>query len=208
MHDASKAIGEFLAATAAKKPTPGGGAATALVGALAASLGEMVINYSLGKKGLEAFDAELRSCLAELEQARDRLLGLMADDQQAYQAMAAARKQRGSGPDGEARYQAAVNQAVHIPQAVAEAGRSILNLCDRLVLFVNPMLLSDLAIAADLAMACVRCSAYNVQANLGEMSDETTRRANHAATNKLLSESLKLIQNASPRIWERHRTGV
>ena len=53
MYDATTAIGQFLEAAAAKQPTPGGGSVTALVGALSASMAEMVVNYSAGKKGLE-----------------------------------------------------------------------------------------------------------------------------------------------------------
>ena len=64
MHDEKNTIEEFLNAAAAKQPAPGGGSVTALVGALAASMGEMVINYSIGKKDLEPFIDELRPALA------------------------------------------------------------------------------------------------------------------------------------------------
>jgi len=46
-------IAEFLDGTAARQPAPGGGSVAALVGALSAAIGEMVLNYSIGKKGLE-----------------------------------------------------------------------------------------------------------------------------------------------------------
>ena len=41
---------EFLAELSSKKPTPGGGGAAALGGATGVSLGQMVINLTLGKK--------------------------------------------------------------------------------------------------------------------------------------------------------------
>ena len=53
MHDATHTIEAFLAATAARHPTPGGGSVSALTGALAAAMGEMVLNYSVNKKGLD-----------------------------------------------------------------------------------------------------------------------------------------------------------
>ena len=56
MYDASRSIEDFLAATAARQPIPGGGSVTALVGALSAAIGEMVVNYSLGKKDLKEFE--------------------------------------------------------------------------------------------------------------------------------------------------------
>ncbi len=64
MLDKTTTIEKFLEAAAAKQPTPGGGSVSALAGALAASMGEMVLNYSVGKKGLEAHDAVLKNALA------------------------------------------------------------------------------------------------------------------------------------------------
>ena len=47
MYDASHTVAEFVAAAAAKQPVPGGGSVAALVGALGAAMGEMVVNYSV-----------------------------------------------------------------------------------------------------------------------------------------------------------------
>ena len=58
-------IGAFLNAAAARQPAPGGGSVTALAGALAAAMGEMVLNYSVGKKDLAAHQDELKTVLAE-----------------------------------------------------------------------------------------------------------------------------------------------
>src|SRR5688500_729052 len=91
-YDANTPIGTFLDAAAAKQPTPGGGSVTALVGALSAAMGEMTVNYSVGKKGLEQHQGELRAALAELHRARQLLTGLMLEDQTAYEALTAARK--------------------------------------------------------------------------------------------------------------------
>src|SRR2546423_386735 len=92
MYDSSNTIQAFLDAAAAKQPAPGGGSVTALVGALAASMGEMVLNYSAGKKTLAAYEPELKRALKEFTKAREILLALMIEDQAAYEAMTAIRK--------------------------------------------------------------------------------------------------------------------
>src|SRR5947207_14448381 len=92
MFDSKTSIDNFVAATAARQPAPGGGSVTALVGSLAAALGEMVINYSLGKKGLESHQSSLQSALAELTRARHLLLELMVEDQAAYETLSSIRK--------------------------------------------------------------------------------------------------------------------
>ena len=87
--DKTTTIETFLEAAAAKQPTPGGGSVAALAGALAAAMGEMVVNYSVGKKGLEEHDEVLKSALAEFRQAREMMLDLVAEDQTAYEALRA-----------------------------------------------------------------------------------------------------------------------
>ena len=204
MFDASTPIGPFLDAAASKQPAPGGGSVTALAGALAASMGEMVVNYSIGKKGLEPFEGELKPALAEFHRARQMLTQLMAEDQQAYNALTAARKLPENSPERAAQLSAALTACIRGPQAMAATAVAVLELCDRIVNFVNPWLLSDLAVCADLSMATVRCAVYNVRVNVGEVKDESERQRIESTTFELLSRAGSLIQQLSPRIWARH----
>jgi formiminotetrahydrofolate cyclodeaminase len=61
---------EFLNALASKAPTPGGGSAAALIGAMGAGLISMVCNVTLGKKGMEEVAAEMRAVCTESEVLR------------------------------------------------------------------------------------------------------------------------------------------
>jgi methenyltetrahydrofolate cyclohydrolase len=191
--DRSATIDAFLSATAARQPTPGGGAVAALAGALAASLAEMVLNYSVGKKDLAAHEAELKSVLAELTRARQLLLGLMAEDQSAFAALSAARK----SPEN---FAAALSLCLDIPQAVAATAVAILELCDRVADKANKHLLSDLAIAADLAMATVRSSLHNIRVNLNDVTDSAKRAAIDQRARAMLDHALTIIQQFSRRL--------
>src|SRR5213592_1840346 len=92
MFTSSTSLKDFLSAAAAKQPAPGGGSVTALVGALAAAMGEMVVNYSIGKKDLAEHQPTFHHALAELSRARALLLELMVEDQAAFDALTVARK--------------------------------------------------------------------------------------------------------------------
>jgi formiminotetrahydrofolate cyclodeaminase len=205
MYDQTTPIGQFLDAAAAKQPTPGGGSVTALAGALAASMGEMVVNYSIGKKDLEPYVGELKPALAEFHRARQMLAQLMAEDQQAYADLTAARKLPENSPQRADKLRAALTACIRAPQAMAATAAAVIELCDRIVNFVNPWLLSDLAVCADLSMATVRCAVYNVRVNVGEVVDESERQRIESTTFEILSRAGKLIQQVSPRIWSRHR---
>jgi len=203
MYDASTRIDEFLKGTAAKQPTPGGGSVTALVGALAAALGEMVVNYSVGRKGSEAFAGELKPALAELARARQMLAQLMAEDQLAYEALSAAQKLPADSAQRKEKLPVALLACIRVPEAVAATGVAVLERCDRLVNFVNPYLLSDLAVCADLSMAAIRCSIYNVRVNLKAVDDAEDRRGIEGTVGHLLQRAVGLIQSVAPRIWDR-----
>jgi formiminotetrahydrofolate cyclodeaminase len=207
MYDQSTTIKQFLDAAGARQPTPGGGSVTALGGALAASMGEMVVNYSLGKKDLEAYADELKPALDEYRRAREMLTQLMAEDQQAYAALTAARKLPDGSPERASQMSASLAACIRAPQAMAATAAAVLELTDRIVNFVNPYLLSDLAICADLSMATVRCAVYNVRANLPDVTDEAERQRIEASLFELLSKAGMLIQQVSPRIWARHAQG-
>ena len=58
-------LDEFLNTLASGAPTPGGGSAAAVIGAMGAGLISMVCNVTLGKKGLEAAAAEMRAVCSE-----------------------------------------------------------------------------------------------------------------------------------------------
>src|SRR5512133_2483282 len=108
-------IQDFLNAAAAKHPTPGGGSVAALAGALAASMGEMVLNYSVGKKSLAEHEPALREALAEFTRARRLLLELMVEDRVAYEALTAARKLPESSPTRQADFDVSLLASVRVP---------------------------------------------------------------------------------------------
>jgi formiminotetrahydrofolate cyclodeaminase len=168
-----------------------------LTGALGAALGEMVIQYSLGKKTKAEHEPKLRGLLAEFSRARKMLAELMAEDQAAYDALSAARK----APRDEKAFNAALGMCIAVPQAITATALAMLDLCEKTVGMANPFLLSDLAIAADLAMATVRCGIYNVEVNLPDLSDAAEREKIGEFNRRTLAQGLEIIRRVSPAIW-------
>jgi len=203
MYDQKTTLEQFLDAAAAKQPTPGGGSITALVGALSASMGEMVLNYSVGKKDLQAYVGELKPALEEFTRARHLMMSLMIEDQLAYETFTAISKLPADAPDRVGKYNAALLACIRVPQAMGATGVAILQLCDRMINFVNPHLLSDLAVCADLAMAAVRCASYNVRINLQGVKESKDRTQIESTISQLLTHGATTIQRVAPRIWER-----
>jgi formiminotetrahydrofolate cyclodeaminase len=200
IYDASQTLDAFLTGAAAKQPTPGGGSVTALVGALAASMGEMVLNYSVGKKDLAPHEPPLREALGEFTRARQLMLGLMTEDQIAYDAMSRIRKEGGTSDPS---FAPALLACIRVPQAIATTAVAILVLVDKVADKTNVYLASDLAVCAELAMATTRCAVYNVRVNLADVTDDGERRRFEMFNARTLSSATTLIQRVLNRVWSR-----
>ncbi len=79
-----KSVQEFLDTLASKAPTPGGGSAAAIMGAMGAALASMVCNLTIGKKGYEAAGAEMQAVLAQTEALRARLTDMVRADVEVF----------------------------------------------------------------------------------------------------------------------------
>ena len=203
MVDVNYTIREFLDAAAARQPAPGGGSVTALVGALAASMGEMVLNYSVGKKSLAAYEPEFRTALAEFTRLRAMMLQLMVEDQAAYEAITALRKLPADDSERTDKFAATLLACIRVPEAMAAGGVAALKLCGQLVDKANVYLLSDLAVCAELSMATVRCGIYNVRINLTDVTDPADRASIVATIDTILMHATELVRAIVPKIWTR-----
>ena len=164
-------VHDFLTATAAKHPTPGGGSVTALCGALASSLAAMALEYTVGKKAYAAYDAEIRQALAQFQTASAMLQELIAEDVAAYETLAPLLKLPEPDRQNHADYLPAVVAAIRAPQTVAGFALNILERCTTLLDKTNKFLVSDLGIAAVYAHATVHASEINVRVNLPLLPD-------------------------------------
>ncbi|MDA8378046.1 MAG: cyclodeaminase/cyclohydrolase family protein [Planctomycetia bacterium] len=170
-------IKDFLAALAARTPTPGGGSMTALTAALAAGQLRMVIAYTRGKPRFAAVDNILADYEARLTRAGAVLCELMEEDRVAYEALNPLLKLPPTQRRADPAFPAAVAAAIRIPQAVAAAAGSIVEAAVVLRDKVNPRLLSDLGVAAITAMAAVMAAELNVLVNLPLLDNPVAARA-------------------------------
>jgi formiminotetrahydrofolate cyclodeaminase len=168
-------LGELLDALAAKSPTPGGGAAASIAGALGAALGNMVRSFSVGRKSLAPHEARLQDAARRLSRSRAVLLQLAAEDEAAYGLVNELSRLPEDDPRRE-QLPCATLAASQVPLSCMATCLNVLGLLDELPPITNPHLRSDLAIAAVLAEAGARAAAWNVFVNLPGLADERTRQ--------------------------------
>ncbi len=170
-----KTVQQFLDELASSSPAPGGGAAAALSGALAASLVAMVCRLTIGRKNYENVSAELEAILPRAEERRRVLTELMDADAAAYDDVIATYKlPKGTAEEKTARtaaIQEALKRAAEVPFQIVGACADILDMAGPVAAKGNKNAASDAGSAALLAEAGLRAAWLNVQINLGQIQD-------------------------------------
>lgn len=165
MHSAELRIGEYLDRTASKEPTPGGGGAAAVVGALAAALGEMVLAYSVGRKGSAEHENQLTECTRSMHAMRQRLIELADEDAHAYAELNRAMKLDKDSPDRKLELSKAALAAAQVPLDVIRVSSELMQCFEVMAPITNRWLKSDLAMATILTEAVARASRWNIVVN-------------------------------------------
>ncbi|MCK5404704.1 MAG: cyclodeaminase/cyclohydrolase family protein [Desulfobulbaceae bacterium] len=168
-------IRDFLKETASKAPVPGGGSVSALAGALAAALTEMVANLTIGRKGHEHSLAEMENILRQASLLREKLTQAVSLDAEAFQqVMTAQRLPRTTDEEKKSRahaMQAALQHAARVPLEVARDGLNIIAMAQTVVEHGNPNAITDGAVAAMMARTAALGALYNVEINLCSIKD-------------------------------------
>lgn len=205
-------VRDYAAKLAAGEPTPGGGSAAALVGALAAALGEMAGNFTIGKEKFAAVDADVRRILQVLEQQRQRLLDLTDADADAYAKVGAAYGLPRDTDEEKAARQAAIEEALksaaEVPLAATEACAVIVSQLEELAEKGNPNLVSDVACSAELALAGLRCACLNVDINLASIKDAAHVQRVREVIDERLGKAEVTARELFDRIATRIRKGA
>jgi glutamate formiminotransferase len=165
----------FIDAVAAPSATPGGGSVSALAGALAAALGQMVAGLSRKKKAQLSVVDKLSDTLEEMRKAADALTAAIDRDSLAYDAVLAAFKMpQGDGEEIKARdeaIQAATRGATEVPLEVATSTVALFERIGQLATIAAASMKSDLDVARLMAAAGAKGALANVEINLDGIKD-------------------------------------
>lgn len=181
---------QFSEAVSSKDPTPGGGGVSAAVGALAASLGEMVTNLTFGKKKYLEYTFELTDIRKELEILRINLLGCINKDAQAFEPLAKVYALPKDSEGYEEKMEECLRKAAKPPFLILKYAARIIELDERLGQIGSKLAVSDAATSVMLAHGVLYAAYVNVLVNTRLMKDRDQ-------ANYLNEESVKILDEYS-----------
>lgn len=198
--DADEGLAAYLDEVAAGTPAPGGGSVAAVVAGLAAALGEMVANLTLGRAKYADAEASLRPARDRLTALRAALLDSAAADASAYQAYQGAaslpRTSDGEKTERAAAMQRALVTATDVPLEVARSVSEVADILQSVARDGNPHVRSDAALGALLAEVALRGALLNVRGNAGMIKDRELAQTYMTEADRLEEAGREAAQRA------------
>jgi formiminotetrahydrofolate cyclodeaminase len=185
-----KSLQVFLDELASSAPTPGGGSGAAVMGAMGAALVSMVCNLTVGKKGYEEVEDDLKDVLKQAEALRDRLTDMIRTDVEVFdRLMASYGMPKETDEDKVARseeIQAVLKEATDVPLNCARACAEAIELCRAAAEKGNLNVISDAGVAVVAADAAMKSAALNVYINVGSIKDKAFAEERSTELEKIL----------------------
>lgn len=150
---ANNRIISFCDALAARRPSPGGGAAAALAGATGAALAAKVANYTIGKKKYGKYERETIAIAKKIIEIRNKIVRGIEADAAAYKEYSKTKSK------------ASLKKATRCVADIARFSREALKLCARLKRIGNKNLAGDLYAAGLLLDASAKAADNLVRLN-------------------------------------------
>ncbi|MDR1682799.1 MAG: cyclodeaminase/cyclohydrolase family protein [Candidatus Symbiothrix sp.] len=198
-------VKEFLLTTAGDDPVPGGGSVSALCGALAAALSQMITNLTVGRKKYADVEENMKELAAVFNSYLDELAQLIDRDSDAYDTVFAAYKLPKETDEEKAlrsqRIREATKIAAEIPLQTAQKACRLMDFIAIVAKMGNQNAITD----ACVAMMCARTAALgallNVRINLNALQDteyiEKLRSEADALETKAIEKERKLLQSVA-----------
>lgn len=169
-------VEQFAMQTASNEPVPGGGSISALAGALAAALTEMVAGLTIGKKKYAEVEEEMKKAVAPMHEICEHLLDDIKRDSESFdlymQALTLPKETEDEKAARTKAMQDGLKAAVAVPLSVAKRAYEVMPYAEVMVTKGNKTAVTDALVATMMARTAVLGALFNVKINLESIKDE------------------------------------
>jgi methenyltetrahydrofolate cyclohydrolase len=183
---------EFLELLSSGSPVPGGGGASAMVGALGMALGSMVGNLTLGKKKYENVQEDIMVILKKAELLQNDLTALVEEDAEVFEPLSKAYGLPKSTEEEKLKrdeiMEAALRLACSVPEKIMEKALEAITLHEELAVKGTRIAISDVGVGVLFCKSALMGASLNVFINTKLMKDRDYAAEINRKTDNMLSE--------------------
>ncbi|MDR0446901.1 MAG: cyclodeaminase/cyclohydrolase family protein, partial [Oscillospiraceae bacterium] len=181
-------LAEFVEVLASKSPVPGGGGASALVGAVGTALGNMVGSLTVGKKKYADVEADIIALQNKATALQKEFLRLVDEDAVVFEPLSRAYGIPKEDPTREKIMEDALKLACSVPMDIMRACANAIDMIAEFAEKGSALAISDAGVGAAFAKAALIGASFNVYINTKAMTDKAAADALNTEANALLSE--------------------
>lgn len=187
---------DFVKELSSKAPVPGGGGASAMVGALGAALGNMVGQLTVGKKKYADVEEEIKSLMVRTETLQQELLKLVEKDAEVFAPLAKAygmpKETEEEKAEKERVMAIVLKDACSIPLEIMKKSCEAIDLHEEYAKKGSTLAISDAGVGVIFCKSALQGASLNVFINTSSMTDkEYAQRINEEADKMLFEYTMK-----------------
>lgn len=180
---------DFIDVLASSAPIPGGGGASALVGAIGVALGNMVGSLTVGKKCYVDVEEDIIRCKKEADEITKRLLELVAKDAEVFEPLSKAYSLPKSTPEELAKKEevmaVVLKDACEVPLEIMKTCARGLDLMKEFAEKGSRIALSDAGVGATLLKSALQGASLNIYINTKSIKDRVLAQQLNDETDSL-----------------------
>ncbi len=193
---------QFVESIAERSSAPGGGSASAAIGAIGAGLGAMVAKLTYGVRKFEHLDSQMREIIPPLHFAAQELIPMIDADTNAFNDyMDALRMPQNTNEEKSKRQEAMQNglkKAINVPLTTMKIGDSAWDAMLGVAEFGNIASKSDIEVGARSLEVGIWGAYKNVLINMPQIKDEDYKKATLAIAEEIVNrakEKMEMVLN-------------
>ena len=198
----NKTIVTFTDELCSNAPVPGGGGASALMGALSAALCSMVGELTTGKKKYAEYQVDIERILGDAKYLNSEMLDLMQKDADAFEPLSKAYGIPKDDPERDDILEAALVVAAQAPFDIVMKCKEVAALVDELVTKGSRLAISDVGVAAAACRAAATGAAMNVYINTKLMKNREYADKLNSDTNEAVNEIVGICEKAYEEVYK------
>ncbi|MCL2662633.1 MAG: cyclodeaminase/cyclohydrolase family protein [Oscillospiraceae bacterium] len=179
---------EFVEVLSTKAPVPGGGGASALVGAVGIALGAMVGSLTVGKKKYASVESEMLVLMEKAAALQAELLRLVDEDAVVFEPLSKAYGISKDDPTRDQVMEDALRLACTVPMDIMRLCARAIELHDEFASKGSVLALSDAGTGAIFCKSALQGASLNVYINTHSMKDRNYASSIEAEADAILGK--------------------